>query len=99
VEIERAALKPLPVRPFEYAQAGGQPKVELFCHVAHDDHFYSAHLSYTGERLDLRFTETTVEIFHRGTRLESYARSYAKGKYTTRKAHRPRAHLRWRPPT
>src|SRR5574340_515725 len=67
-EIERAALKPLPPRPFDYAE-WSQPK------------------------LDLRATETTVEILRRGTRIESYARSYAKGKYTTRKEHMPRAHL------
>jgi transposase len=91
-EIERAALKPLPVRPFEYAE-WAQPRVDLSYHVDHDDHFYSVHFSLIGERLDVRATEATVEIFRRGTRIESYGRSYAKGKYTTRKEHMPRAHL------
>jgi hypothetical protein len=91
-EIERVGLKPLPVRPFEYAE-WAQPKVDLSYHVEHDDHFYSVHFSLIGERLDLRATETTVEIFRRGARIESYPRSYAKGKYTTRKEHMPRAHL------
>jgi transposase len=91
-EIERAALKPLPVRPYEYAE-WTQPKVDLSYHVEHDDHFYSVHYSLIGEQLDLRATEATVEIFRRGTRIESYPRSYAKGKYTTLKHHMPRAHL------
>jgi transposase len=91
-EIERGALKPLPVRPFEYAE-WAQPRVDLSYHVEHDDHFYSVHFTLIGERLDLRATESTVEIFRRGTRIESYERSYAKGKYTTRKEHMPRAHL------
>jgi transposase len=91
-EIERAALKPLPVRPFEYAE-WTQPKVDLSYHVGHDDHFYSVHFSLIGEQLDLRATETTIEIFRRGTRIESYPRSYQKGKYTTLKHHMPRAHL------
>jgi transposase len=91
-EIERAALKPLPVRPFEYAE-WAQPKVDISYHVEHDDHFYSVHFSYIGEKLELRATETTVEIFRRSTRLVSHARSYAKGKYTTLKEHMPRAHL------
>lgn len=91
-EIERPALKPLPVRPFEYAE-WIQPRVDLSYHVEHDDHFYSVHFSHIGEKLDLRATETTVEIFRRGARLVSYARSYAKGKYTTLKEHMPRAHL------
>jgi transposase len=91
-EIERAALKPLPVRPFEYAE-WALPRVDLSYHVEHDDHFYSVHFSHIGEQLDLRATEATVEIFRRGTRIDSYPRSYAKGKYTTRKEHMPRAHL------
>ena len=91
-EIERAALKSLPVRPYEYAE-WAQPKVDLSYHVVHDDHFYSVHFSLIGEQLDLRATEATVEIFRRGTRIESYPRSYLKGKYTTLKHHMPRAHL------
>jgi transposase len=91
-EIERAALKPLPIRAFEYAE-WALPRVDLSYHVEHDDHFYSVHFSHIGEQLDLRATEATVEIFRRGTRIDSYPRSYAKGKYTTRKEHMPRAHL------
>jgi len=91
-EIERAALKPLPVRPFEYAE-WARLRVDLSYHVGHDDHFYSVHFSLIGEQLDLRATEVTVEIFRRGRRIESYQRSYAKGKYTTLKHHMPRAHF------
>jgi len=91
-EIERASLKPLPVRPYEYSE-WAQPRADLSYHVEHDDHFYSVHFGLIGERLDLRATETTVEILRRGQRIESYPRSYAKGKYTTRKEHMPRAHV------
>jgi hypothetical protein len=91
-EIERAALKPLPVRPYEYAE-WAQPKVDLSYHVEHDDHFYSVHFSLIGEQLELRATETIVEIFQRSQRIESYERSYKKGGYTTRKEHMPRAHI------
>lgn len=91
-EIERSALKPLPVRPYEYAE-WSQPKVDLSYHVEHHDHFYSVPFTLIGEQLDLRATEATVEIFRRGTRIESYQRSYLKGKYTTLKHHMPRAHI------
>jgi len=67
--------------------------VDLSYHVAYDDHFYSVHFSLIGEQLDLRATEATVEIFRRGTRIESYPRSFAKWKYSTLKHHMPRAHL------
>jgi transposase len=91
-EIERAALKPLPVRPYEYSE-WTRPRVDLSYHVVHDDHFYSVHHTLIGEQLDLRATEATVEILRRGVRIESYARSYARGKYTTLKHHMPRAHI------
>jgi transposase len=90
-EIERSALKPLPVRPYDLAE-WSRPKVAFDYHVEHDDHFYSVHYSLIGEKLDLRATETTVEIFRRGKRIESYERSYAKGTYTTRTEHMPRGH-------
>ena len=38
-EIEQAALTPLPVRPFEYAE-WTQPKVDRSYHVVHDGHFW-----------------------------------------------------------
>ena len=41
-EIERAALKPLPVRPYELAE-WSRPKVASDYHVEYDDHFYSVH--------------------------------------------------------
>jgi hypothetical protein len=90
-EIERGALKPLPARPYELAE-WTRPKVAFDYHLEHDDHFYSVHFSLIGEKLDLRATERTVEIFRRGKRIESYERSYAKGQYTTRAEHMPRAH-------
>ncbi len=98
-EIERQALKPLPTRPFDFA-TWARPRVAFDYHVGFDDHFYSVHFSLIGEQLDLRATEATVEIFRRGTRIESYPRSYAKGQYTTRTEHMPQAHrdmVEWTP--
>jgi len=91
-EIERSALRPLPSRAYEYAE-WARPRVAFDYHVQFDDHFYSVHFSLIGEQLDLRATESTVEIFRRGTRIESYTRSFVKGGYTTLKRHMPRAHL------
>jgi transposase len=91
-EMERATLKPLPVRPYELAE-WARRTVAFDYHVQFDDHFYSVHFQHIGEKLDLRATESTVEIFRRGKRLDSYARSYEKWKYTTRAEHMPRAHL------
>jgi transposase len=98
-EIERAALKPLPTRPYDLAE-WRRALVQFDYHVEFDRHYYSVHHSLIGERLDLRATETTVEIMRRGRRIESYARSYAKGQFTTLAHHMPRAHrdhVEWTP--
>ena len=91
-EIERAALKPLPVRPVRVAE-WARPKVDPTTTSSTTTTSTASTTRSSGEQLDLRATEATVEIFRRGTRIESYPRSYAKGKYTTRKEHMPRAHL------
>ena len=90
-EMERVTLKPLPERAFELS-TWARPKVAPDYHVAFDDHFYSVHFGLIGQRLDLRATETTIEIFRNGKRINSYPRSYEKWKYTTRNEHMPRAH-------
>lgn len=90
-EMERAALKPLPARPYELA-LWARPTVAPDYHVQHDDHFYSVPYQLLGEKLDLRATETTIEIFQRGRRITSHERSYVKGGYTTKTEHMPRGH-------
>lgn len=37
----------------------------------------------------------TVEVFHRGNRIASHARSYSRGSHTTVDAHRPKSHQRY----
>jgi transposase len=51
-------------------------------------------------RLDVRLSATTVEIFHRGTRIWVHARSFVPGRHTTVAEHMPkahRAHQEWSP--
>ncbi len=90
-EIERAALKPLPARPYELA-IWAKPTVAPDYHVAFDDHFYSVSYLLLGERLELRATETTIEILHHNLVVASHVRSYFKGGYSTRVEHMPRGH-------
>ena len=50
--------------------------------------------------MELRFTTTTVEVFHRGKRITSHARSYKQGQHTTCREHMPQSHqeyLEWTP--
>ena len=50
--------------------------------------------------MDVRYTTTTVEVFHKGHRVASHRRSYQPGRHTTVTEHMPKAHqeyLEWTP--
>jgi transposase len=47
---------------------------------------------FARQKVDARFTATTVELFHRGSRIASHVRSRAKGRHTTVDAHMTPAH-------
>jgi transposase len=101
--LDRPHLGPLPPEPFEYADwltVG----VNVDSHVAVDHHFYSVPHTLVPlpdrERLDVRLTATVVEIFHRGQRVATHRRSFARGRHTTLTEHMPKAHQAhagWRP--
>jgi hypothetical protein len=99
-ECERAALKPLPARPYELA-VWTRPKVNIDYHIAFEEHSYSVPYQLLGEQLDLRATETTVELFRAGVRVTSHLRSGIKHSYSTKLEHMPRGHrdyAEWTPP-
>jgi hypothetical protein len=65
-----------------------------------DRHYYSVPYTLIHEKVEVRFTATTVEIFHDARRLTSHARSYVRGGHTTKDEHMPKSHqqhLEWTP--
>jgi transposase len=61
---------------------------------------YSVMYALIHQRLDIRLSATTVEVFQRGTRVWVHRRSSIVGGYTTVPEHIPhaqRAHLEWSP--
>jgi transposase len=97
--LDRPALKPLPARPYEYAE-WKKVGVNIDYHVSFDDHYYSAPYTLTGETLWCRATHHIVELIHKGKRITSHVRSFVKYDYSTHPEHRPashRAHLEWTP--
>lgn len=90
-EVECATLRPLPATPYEFAR-WAKVKVNPAYHVEYDEHFYSVAYQLVGQRLEVRATETTIEVM-RGLRvITAHARSYQKGKYTTKTEHMPKGH-------
>ena len=97
--LDRPALRPLPARPYEYAE-WKQVGVNIDYHISFDDHYYSVPYTLVGETLWCRATHHTVELFHKGKRITSHVRRFAKYQYSTHPEHRPashRAHLEWTP--
>lgn len=91
--LDRPALAPLPPRRYEYATWRLGVGVNVDYHVEVDGRYYSVPCELIQQKVDLRVTETVVEVFHGGVRVASHERSHGpKGTPVTTPAHRPRSH-------
>jgi transposase len=99
--LERPVMRALPAACYEFATRRIGLKVSIDYHVGDfaNRHYYSVPHQLVGQRVDLRLTATTVEIFHKHRRVASHLRSYKPG-HTTDAAHMPESHRRhaeWTP--
>ena len=92
--IDRPALMPLPAEPYQYAE-WRRARVAPDYHVEVQGHFYSVPSRLIRQIVEVRATEATIEVFHRGTRIASHARSGVKRRHTTIPEHMPSAHRRY----
>jgi transposase len=88
---DKPALKPLPTQRYEFGE-WSTPRVNIDYHVEVDKHFYSVPCKLAREEVDARLTASTVEIFHKSSRVASHLRSYVAGKATTVIEHMPKNH-------
>jgi transposase len=98
-KLDKPALKPLPLRPYEYAE-WRKARVNIDYHVEVLLHFYSVPYQLIKQQLDVRITATTLEVFFKNKRVASHLRSHKKGGFTTCPEHMPQAHqkyLEWTP--
>lgn len=98
-DLEAPALKSLPTSRYELA-AWKKVSVSIDYHVEFDRHFYSVPYRLVRQRLDLRATTTTIEVFQGNKRVASHLRQYGAQRYSTDPEHMPashRAHLEWTP--
>ena len=92
--LDRPALKPLP--PTRYSYAEWSPvTVNIDYHVEIEKHYYSVPHNLVRKKVDAWVTATTVEIYFKGKRVASHARSYLKGRHTTLGEHMPEKHRRY----
>ena len=98
-QIDAPALQALPAQPWEFA-VFKTVKVHIDYHVEFEGHRYSVPQALVGQVLELRVTQTAVEVVHRGQRVAAHKRNAHKGGFTTVAAHLPaahRAHMEWSP--
>lgn len=97
--VDKPALKPLPLTPYEYAE-WRKVTVNVDYHVAADRHYYSVPYQLVREQVEVRLTSTTVEVLFKNKRVASHPRSYRQGGFSTLPQHMPKAHqkyLQWTP--
>lgn len=97
--LDRAALNPLPIAPYEFARFY-KVRVNIDYHIAIEDHFYSVPHALVHQELEARATARSVEILYRGRRVAAHPRSFARYAHSTLPEHLPaahRAHLEWSP--
>lgn len=96
---EHPALKPPPATPYKYAE-WRHARVHLDYPLEVEGYFYSVPHRFVRQAVDVRFTVTTVEVFHKGERIATHRRSSRKDSHTTVAEHMPKAHrrhLEWTP--
>src|SRR5260370_42095862 len=96
---DKPALRALPAERYQYGDWETH-RVNIDYHVDFDHHWYSVPYQLTQQEVEVRATAATVEIFHRGVRVASHARSHVADRATTVAEHRPKAHqrhLEWTP--
>ena len=71
---ESAYLRPLPAIPYEIASWVYNRAVYLDCHVVLDKNHYSCPYQYVGKKVDLKLTDSLVEIYYKETRIATHRR-------------------------
>ena len=97
-EDEKIFLLPLPPYPFELA-VWKIATVQYNYHISVERMNYSVPYEYIKQKVDVRLTRTTVEIFFAGTRIASHLRLHGRpNQYSTVEKHMPpdhQAYLQW----
>jgi transposase len=90
--IDLPALRPLPVTPYELEDWLIDVKIEKDYHVTVDGHHYSVPHQFRGKRVDIRYTDHIVEVFHNNVRITGHPRNRIEHGQTTLDEHRPPQH-------
>jgi len=94
-EEEKLFLLPLPEHHFELA-AWKVATVQYNYHISVDKQNYSVPYEYIKQKVDVRVTKSTVEVFFEGNRIASHPRLCGRpNQYSTLEAHMPPDHQKY----
>ena len=88
-------LAKLPATPYELAE-WKKATVQFNYHISVDGMLYSVPYEYIKRKMDIRVTDTIIEIFYNHNRIASHRRLYGrKGQYSTVTEHMPADHQKY----
>ena len=90
-EVESAFLAPLPAVPFEICTWVYGRCVNLNFHVSYMKNSYSVPHTLVGKKVDLKITDSMVDIYYAGSRVASHPKlpSFVHYRYSTDPSHMP----------
>jgi transposase len=93
-QLDQPALKSLPVEPYTYAE-WKQCSVALDYHIDVERHYYSVPHQLLRQKIWVRITARTIEIFHKAKRVAAHARISSNYQHTTVREHMPSHHRKY----
>lgn len=92
LEEEKFALSPLPTTPYRLSE-WRTAKVRPDYHISIDSMFYSVPYELIGKEVDVKVSDSTIEIYFNYLRAASHQTLYGKfGQFSTLKEHMPQNH-------
>ena len=90
---EKPHLHELPALPYEISHWEYARSVNIDFHVSYKKNRYSCPYQYAGKKVDLRVTDNSLEIYHKGQRLTTHILfpAHMKNRYSTHQEDMPPA--------
>jgi len=99
LKIDKPALQPIPTIAYEYAE-WKKSRVNIDYHIEIMRHYYSVPYQLARQQVDVRMTDSTIEVLFKNRRVASHVRNFKAGGFTTLWEHMPKSHqkhLEWTP--
>ncbi len=92
--IDVPEMKPLPKDGYSISN-WKRPTVNIDYHVEVEKHYYSVPYRLVGKEVQVRYTNSTVEVFHNNKRVASHLANRKQGGHSTEPEHMPSYHRKY----